>query len=146
MCGTPSHLAPEVVNQESEEGYDNRVNSWSVGAIVFAMFVFYSTISHAFQFSCRRQGKSLSLPPPRLEDFSLRILSEESFLIQPFTDVGFDTLACKISLGKGWKLDKLASNFHMAHLGRPLYVLFSPLIYFLADTRIHKICITIRCW
>ena len=41
MCGTPSYLAPEVVNQEGDEGYDNRVDSWSVGVIVFAMFVFY---------------------------------------------------------------------------------------------------------
>jgi len=41
MCGTPSYLAPEVVNQEGDEGYDNRVDSWSVGVIVFAMFVFF---------------------------------------------------------------------------------------------------------
>jgi serine/threonine/tyrosine protein kinase RAD53 len=42
MCGTPSYLAPEVVNQEEgNEGYDNRVDSWSVGVIVFAMFVFF---------------------------------------------------------------------------------------------------------
>jgi len=86
-----------------------------------------STVSHAFHFSCRRQGKSLSLPPPT-EDFSLRILSGELFLIQPFTDVGVDTLARKISLDEGWDLEELASNSHMVHLGRPLYVLFSPLI------------------
>jgi serine/threonine protein kinase len=41
MCGTRSYLVPEVVNQEGDEGYDNRVDSWSVGVIVFAMFVFY---------------------------------------------------------------------------------------------------------
>ena len=38
MCGTPSYLAPEVV-QEAPEGYDNLVDSWSVGVIVFSMYV-----------------------------------------------------------------------------------------------------------
>ncbi|KAF5317106.1 hypothetical protein D9611_003775 [Ephemerocybe angulata] len=37
MCGTPSYLAPEVVKQEEKEGYDNLVDSWSVGVIVFSM-------------------------------------------------------------------------------------------------------------
>ncbi|KAG5653051.1 hypothetical protein H0H81_002568 [Sphagnurus paluster] len=37
MCGTPSYLAPEVVRQENNEGYDNLVDSWSVGVIVFSM-------------------------------------------------------------------------------------------------------------
>lgn len=37
MCGTPSYLAPEVVKQDDREGYDNLVDSWSVGVIVFSM-------------------------------------------------------------------------------------------------------------
>ena len=37
MCGTPSYLAPEVVKQNDTEGYDNLVDSWSVGVIVFSM-------------------------------------------------------------------------------------------------------------
>jgi len=37
MCGTPSYLAPEVVKQNNAEGYDNLVDSWSVGVIVFSM-------------------------------------------------------------------------------------------------------------
>lgn len=39
MCGTPSYLAPEVVKQENNEGYDSVVDSWSVGVIVFSMYV-----------------------------------------------------------------------------------------------------------
>ena len=72
-------------------------------------------------------GKISQFTSAPTEDFSLRILSGELFLIQPFTDVGFDTLAHKISLDKGWDIDKLASISHMVHLGRPLYVLF-PLV------------------
>ncbi|KAJ4494447.1 kinase-like domain-containing protein [Lentinula lateritia] len=37
MCGTPAYLAPEIVTQTNMEGYDNLVDSWSVGAIVFSM-------------------------------------------------------------------------------------------------------------
>ncbi|KAI0744311.1 Pkinase-domain-containing protein [Daedaleopsis nitida] len=38
MCGTPIYLAPEVVNQgPNNEGYDQVVDSWSVGVIVFSM-------------------------------------------------------------------------------------------------------------
>ena len=38
MCGTPVYLAPEVVNQTPDnEGYDQVVDSWSVGVIVFSM-------------------------------------------------------------------------------------------------------------
>ncbi|KAF8973309.1 kinase-like domain-containing protein [Flammula alnicola] len=36
MCGTPSYLAPEVI-REPPDGYDNLVDSWSVGVIVFSM-------------------------------------------------------------------------------------------------------------
>jgi serine/threonine/tyrosine protein kinase RAD53 len=38
MCGTPTYLAPEVVNQREGGGYTNRVDSWSVGVMVFSMY------------------------------------------------------------------------------------------------------------
>ncbi|KAG6862263.1 hypothetical protein C0995_002194 [Termitomyces sp. Mi166 len=37
LCGSPAYLAPEIVRQENSEGYDNLVDSWSVGVIVFMM-------------------------------------------------------------------------------------------------------------
>jgi serine/threonine/tyrosine protein kinase RAD53 len=51
MCGTPSYLAPEVVNQtEDNKGYDQLVDSWSVGVIVFSMcastFPFRLALTH----------------------------------------------------------------------------------------------------
>ncbi len=99
----------------------------------------FSELRHALRslhrFSCfslfmSTTGKISQFTSAPTEDFSLRILSGELFLIQPFTDVGFDTLACKISLDEGRDLEGLARNSHMVHLGRPLYVLLSSLIFF----------------
>jgi serine/threonine protein kinase len=50
MCGTPSYLAPEVVLQTNHEGYDQLVDSWSVGVIVFSMFV-HGFLSFFFLFT-----------------------------------------------------------------------------------------------
>jgi serine/threonine protein kinase len=36
MVGTPQYLAPEIVMQsKSKPGYENKVDSWSVGIVVF---------------------------------------------------------------------------------------------------------------
>ncbi|KAI8972182.1 Pkinase-domain-containing protein [Trametes punicea] len=45
MCGTPVYLAPEVVNQAPNEGYDQVVDSWSVGVIVFSMLTMSTPFS-----------------------------------------------------------------------------------------------------
>lgn len=37
MVGTPQYLAPEVVLHLKGEGYDQAVDSWSVGIMVYAM-------------------------------------------------------------------------------------------------------------
>jgi hypothetical protein len=55
-------------------------------------------------------------------DPSARIFFEVYRPVQPFTDLGFDTLARKVSLDGSCDLGELTSTFHMAHLGRPLCV------------------------
>jgi len=55
------------------------------------------------------------------EDVSKRILAGELFLIQPFTDLGFDTLAEKISVAD-LNLAAFIGDSHIVHIGRPLYV------------------------
>lgn len=46
MCGTPVYLAPEVILRDSKETYNHLVDSWSVGVIVFAMWVVFSLMEY----------------------------------------------------------------------------------------------------
>jgi hypothetical protein len=96
----------------------------------------FSKLQHALQalhcFSCfflfmSTMGKISQFTSTPEEDLSLRILSGNLILIQPFTDLGFDTLARKISLLDDWDLEQVTTTSHMAHLGHPLYVLFAAL-------------------
>jgi serine/threonine/tyrosine protein kinase RAD53 len=72
MCGTPSYLAPEVVNQQDDEGYDNLVDSWSVGVIVFAMWVYSFGYTGRNVHSCCRVANS----SPFLDDESCKSVKE----------------------------------------------------------------------
>lgn len=63
-------------------------------------------------------GKISQFTSGKHEDVSLRIILGLLILIQPFTDLGFDTLAHAIRLGLD--LEEAAADCHMVHLGRPL--------------------------
>lgn len=90
-------------------------------------------------------GKISQFTSAQEEDVSLRILTGELSLIQPFTDLGFDTLAHKIALDEGKDMADLAGPDYFVHFGRPLYVLYPPQIS-LTDNGVIQICIIIRCW
>jgi hypothetical protein len=56
----------------------------------------------------------------RAGDYSERIINGSKKLIQPFTDLGFDVLAQKVSLDGRWKLEDVTKDSHIVTLGRPL--------------------------
>lgn len=67
MCGTPTYLAPEVVNQREGGGYTNRVDSWSVGVMLFSMYVdsVISSFFDPFMLSACQVDKFFSIPRGR---------------------------------------------------------------------------------
>ena len=67
-------------------------------------------------------GKISQFTSAKDEDVSRRVILGQLALIQPFTDLGFDTLAKPISLEEDWDLESVTTDSHIAHLGRPLYV------------------------
>jgi hypothetical protein len=69
-------------------------------------------------------GKISQFTSAKDEDSSKRVINSTLTLIQPFTDLGFDTLATPVSLDGSWNLEKVTTDSHMAHLGRPLHALF----------------------
>jgi len=54
------------------------------------------------------------------EDTSRRIIVGDLILIQPFTELGFDTLAKKVSLDGLYDLEHVTDDSHIVYLGRPL--------------------------
>ena len=56
------------------------------------------------------------------EDRLVRVVLGELVTVQPFTDLGFDLLACVISLDGTWHLERLTEDEYICHLGRPLCV------------------------
>lgn len=79
MCGTPSYLAPEVVKQDNGEGYDNVVDSWSVGVIVFSMyeigFTWWNRIGANYQYTTGLQILVPSSTTKLKEIFAFELLS-----------------------------------------------------------------------
>jgi hypothetical protein len=39
LCGTPNYIAPEILNKHDGKGHDNKVDTWAVGIICYAMLV-----------------------------------------------------------------------------------------------------------
>lgn len=87
MCGTPAYLAPEVVRQTPlNPGYDNLVDSWSVGIIVYAMLTNLSPIQedeNQLDMRIRILNRTLDISPLRefdvsdkCEDFIVRLLDD----------------------------------------------------------------------
>ena len=54
------------------------------------------------------------------EDTWKRIIIGDLLLIQPFTDLGFDTLAMRVDLNGLWDLESVTADSHIVYLGRPL--------------------------
>jgi hypothetical protein len=71
-------------------------------------------------------AKMTKIIPSQEKDPSRRIMQRQFRLVRPFTDFGFDHLAKKITLDGELTLVDITSNKHIAHSGRPMYVLLSP--------------------
>ena len=54
------------------------------------------------------------------EDTSKRIIVDDLILIQPFTDLGFDTLAKQVALDGHWNLERVTADSHIVYIARPL--------------------------
>ncbi|EXJ73965.1 PLK protein kinase [Cladophialophora psammophila CBS 110553] len=39
LCGTPNYIAPEILSKSSNRGHDNKVDTWAVGVICYAMLM-----------------------------------------------------------------------------------------------------------
>jgi hypothetical protein len=64
-------------------------------------------------------GKMTQFTSPE-NDISGRIFHRNLSLIQPFTDLGFDTLAKKVILDDTCDLECVTHDLHIVYLGRPL--------------------------
>ena len=55
-----------------------------------------------------------------IQDTLKRIANHDLTLIKPFTDLGFDTLAEPVDLGRGWDLERVTADAHIVYMGHPL--------------------------
>jgi hypothetical protein len=65
-------------------------------------------------------GKMTQFSSAPGDDSSTRVQIGQLYLIMPFTDLGFDQLAAKISVDGSLTLEDVAVIGHMVTLGRPL--------------------------
>ncbi|RDB15450.1 hypothetical protein Hypma_004153 [Hypsizygus marmoreus] len=72
--------------------------------------VFLSTTGTISQFSSSSEAA-----------FSDRLFHHQLSLIPPFTDIGFDSIAKKLSLDHTLNLEKVTDLAHITYLGRPLF-------------------------
>jgi hypothetical protein len=56
------------------------------------------------------------------EDLSKRVVEGTLVVIEPYTDLGFDPLACIIAPDGSWDLERLTEDSQTCSQGRPLYV------------------------
>jgi hypothetical protein len=73
-----------------------------------------------FSIFCSTTGKISLFSGPTDGDKSRRVVLGLLSLIEPFTDLGFDTFANKVSLDEDWTLEKVTSNSHIVCLGWPM--------------------------
>jgi serine/threonine protein kinase len=39
LCGTPNYIAPEILSKSGTRGHDNKVDTWAIGVMAYAMLV-----------------------------------------------------------------------------------------------------------
>ena len=39
LCGTPNYIAPEILSKSGTRGHDNKVDTWAIGVITYAMLI-----------------------------------------------------------------------------------------------------------
>ena len=79
-------------------------------------------------------GKITQFTSSKDKDLSGRVVNGILILIAPYADLGFDQLAKKIAHDGNSTLDDIASDNHIAHYGRPMYVCHSAIIQLFTDT------------
>jgi hypothetical protein len=74
-------------------------------------------------------GKITEFTSSKDRDLSGRVVAGLLLLIAPYTDLGFDQLARKIAYDGNFTIDDITSDYHISHLGRPMYVIRIAIIY-----------------
>jgi hypothetical protein len=113
---TMTHRQGKAPSEWSAFGELRRVLRSLYGCSLFSLFL--STTGKISQFVSSKD-----------RDLSTRIMEGELHLIKPFTDLGFDQLAIKVRVGtpekalsdnETWTLDRVATDEHICHFGRPM--------------------------